>query len=174
MLHQGLHGKGAQKFHWTVSTVKDTVSQDAERQINSSPLPKMERFYSLFQTCATATYLCWLWLLQDPSVNQFNRIYTQPKKKLTVFFWVRKERWAQQSARWKGYIQTASWGSRKGVRMSESKAIHHFSSSKLLHWLNWQQDHHLKTSQHLTFAAQITIINNKTAKDSYNPIHLHM
>lgn len=40
--------------------VKDTVSQDVERRINSSPLPKMERFYSLFQTCAAATYLCWL------------------------------------------------------------------------------------------------------------------
>jgi len=71
--------------------VKDTVSQDAERPIISSPLPKMERFYSFFQTCAAATYLCWLWLSQDPSVNQFNRTYTQPKK-LTVFFWVRKER----------------------------------------------------------------------------------
>lgn len=91
MLHQGLHGKGAQEFHWTVSTVKDTVSQDAERQINSSPLPKMERFYSLFQTCAAATYLCWLWLLQDPSVNQFNRIYTQPKKNWLFSFGLEKK-----------------------------------------------------------------------------------
>lgn len=36
----------------------------------------MERFYSLFQTCAAATYFSWLQLLEDPSTNQFNRIQT--------------------------------------------------------------------------------------------------
>lgn len=40
----------------------------------------MEKFYSLFQTCAAATYLYKLWLSQDPSMNQSNRIYSQWKK----------------------------------------------------------------------------------------------
>lgn len=85
MLHQRLHGNRAQEFHWTVRNTKDTVSQDTGRRINSLPLPKMERFYSVFQTCAAATYLCGLWLSQDPPMNQFNRIYTQPKKLLFSF-----------------------------------------------------------------------------------------
>lgn len=63
----------------------------------------MERFYSLFQTCAAATYLCRLWLSQHPSVNKSNRTYTQSKK-LTVFFWVRKEMSIAVSK--KGYVQT--------------------------------------------------------------------
>lgn len=50
----------------------------------------MERFYSLFQTCAAATYFSWLQLLEDPSTNQFNRIQTPPPE--YYFFRVRKAR----------------------------------------------------------------------------------
>lgn len=66
-------------------------------KINSSPLPKMERFCSLFQTCAAATYLSWLWLLQDPSMNQLNRIY---KKKWRLSSELRK--WDKHRGQQKG------------------------------------------------------------------------
>lgn len=90
MLHQDSQRKRAgAPLDCVHPGVKDTVSQDAERRVNSSPLPKMERFYSLFQTYAAATYLRWLWLSQDPSVTT-SREHTPSQKSCPLSFGLEK------------------------------------------------------------------------------------
>lgn len=115
-------------------------------------------------------YLCWLWFSQDPSVNQFKRIYTQPKH-LATFFWVRKEHSSQEER--VGMSKQPVEGAGQGQRRVKVKppplsaaASHCIDSAASRTWT--------LTAQDLTIAPQITIVSSKIAKDHYDPTHLQM